>query len=88
MTELELAELVERPNETLSAEYKSWLDLSNNVNRANLARHFAALSNHGGGYVVLGFEDDMTPSDSTRGNPDAYTRDAIAAISRKYLEPA
>lgn len=88
MARTELAELVERPNETLSAEYKSWLDLTNHVDRANLARHLAALSNHGGGYVVMGFEDDMTPSDPTRGNPDAYTRDAIAAISRKYLEPA
>src|ERR1051326_7461214 len=45
----ELQELVDQPAETLEAEYKSWLDLSANAVKADLARHIAALANHGGG---------------------------------------
>lgn len=83
----ELQELVENPNETLDVEYKSWLDLQNNTEaRADLARHIAALANHGGGAIVLGFSDDLTPT-----GPDpyklTYDRDLIASIVKKYLEP-
>jgi predicted HTH transcriptional regulator len=58
----ELRELVDHPNETLDCEYKSWLDLStDNTARADLARHIAALANHGGGQLVFGFKDqDLT----------------------------
>jgi hypothetical protein len=42
-------ELIDSPNETLGVEYKEWLDLNDSEARADLARHIAALANHGGG---------------------------------------
>lgn len=87
MPQIDLTELVDAPAETLVAEYKAWLDLSSdNVARANLARHIAAISNFGGGYIVLGFNDVMV---SIGENPYAkYTRDLIASITKKYLDPS
>ena len=48
------------PAEDLDAEYKSWLDLRMESDRANLARAVIALANHGGGVIVLGFEELST----------------------------
>ena len=36
-------------SEDLGIEYKSWVDTSVGETRAKLARHIAALANHGGG---------------------------------------
>jgi hypothetical protein len=82
-----LQELIDTPNETVDVEYKNWLDLANNIEaRADVARHIAALANHGGGAIVFGFSDDMKPSE-----PDpygiVYDRDLISGIVKKYLEP-
>lgn len=84
----ELQELVDSPNETLHAEYKSWLELDKPEARADLARHIAALSNHGGGFIVFGFTDE--PHAYAGTNPFSkvlYTRDLVASIAKKYLEP-
>jgi predicted HTH transcriptional regulator len=51
--------LLDDPNEALDVEYKAWLDLSSNEVRANMARHIAALANHGGGTIVFGITDAM-----------------------------
>jgi predicted HTH transcriptional regulator len=56
----ERQELVNSLNETLEMEYKSWLNLSNNASRADLARHVAALANYGGGRILFGIAADMT----------------------------
>lgn len=44
-----LVDLIELGNENLGIEYKSWMDLSERVAAANIARHIAALANFGGG---------------------------------------
>jgi hypothetical protein len=85
----ELQELVDDPNETLDVEYKSWLDLADNAARAGLARHIAALSNHGGGAIVFGFMDATPPQ---LAGPNPYprvvcNRDTVAGVVKKYLEP-
>jgi Putative DNA-binding domain len=85
---LELKELVDRPNETLSVEYKEWLDLSNNAARAKLARHLAALANHGGGVVILGFTDAMAYAGTNPFVLVQWNRDTIASIVKRYLEPS
>jgi hypothetical protein len=88
MVQAQLSELVDAPNETLSVEYKEWLDLGgNNVARANFARHIAALCNFGGGYIVVGFRDHpLVPA-----GPDPYEiqydRDLISSITKRYLAP-
>jgi hypothetical protein len=83
----QLAGLVDEPNETLSTEYKSWLDLNSNDHRADLARHIAALANYGGGYIVFGFSDDMSIAPRDPNFSAMVTRDIVSGISQKYLEP-
>jgi predicted HTH transcriptional regulator len=50
--------LLEYPSEKLSIEYKSWLDLTDNAAKANLAKAAIALANEGGGIIVLGMRED------------------------------
>src|SRR6266550_2488212 len=82
----ELREFLDYPNETLDVEYKSRLDLSDNEHKASLARHIAALANHGGGKIIFGFNDDLTVSASIPGTGD-ISRDTVSGIVRRYLEP-
>ncbi len=84
---LELQELVDSPNESLEVEIKSWLALESNACRADVARHIAALANHGGGRMVFGFNDDMTYAGPNPTPLPAIDRDCISAIVKKYLEP-
>jgi hypothetical protein len=79
--------LLDDPNEILEVEYKSWLDLSSNEVRADLARHIAALANYGGGSIVFGFTNTMQfagPNPFPSPNCDT---DLIASVIKKYLEP-
>ena len=82
----DLEDLVNFPEESLDAEYKSAIDLSDAVSRANFARHVAALANHGGGTIVLGFNDDLTRAPKTEFAD--VDRDAVAGIVKHFLEPA
>ena len=52
-----LASFVEMPRENLSVEYKSWLNLKENRAQATLVKATIAIANHGGGHIVLGFEE-------------------------------
>src|ERR1700722_2574690 len=83
----DLQELVDSPNETLHVEYKSWLDLSQNEVRADLARHIAALANHGGGTIIFGITDAMQAAGANPFPKVSIDRDLIAGIVKKYLEP-
>ena len=53
---VELEDLVTSPREVQRVELKSWLDLSDRIVQANVARHIAALANYGGGYLLFGFK--------------------------------
>jgi predicted HTH transcriptional regulator len=86
MISAELQELLDSPNETLGVEYKAWLDLTSPEVRADIARHIAAIANHGGGYIVFGFDDstlEYVPSPFA----EKIDRDIISSIVKKYLEP-
>lgn len=82
----DLTDLVDSPSETLAVEYKASLDLSDGLSKAKFARHAAALANYGGGYLVFGFNDDMTSADRTEF--PTIERDAVAGIVKSYLDPA
>src|SRR6266571_1355792 len=73
----QLQDLIDNPNESLSVEYKSSLDLTDNKARADFARHIAALANHGGGAIVFGITDQMLPHG---GRAMLLTRDIISGI--------
>ncbi len=84
---IDLADLVDNPREALDIELKSWLNLSDNLNRAKIARHIAALCNHGGGYLIFGFRDDYSVDPDRPASLDAYNHDTFNAIIKRYLLP-
>ena len=53
----DLGDLLAEPREALDVEVKEWLDLTNNDHRALVAKEIIALANHGGGYLMIGFEE-------------------------------
>lgn len=85
----QLQELIDNPNETLEVEHKSWLDLSDdNEARADLARHIAAIANHGGGSIVFGLDDVTMKFAGPNPFPKVnFNRDLISGIVKRYLEP-
>ena len=85
MERSDLRELVESPQERLDVEYKRWLDLTDKSVKAKVARHLCALANYGGGYLVFGIDDDMTPSGARPAGP--YDQDTLSGIVRRYLTP-
>lgn len=77
------------PVEDLEAEYKGWLDLRKEPHRANLAKAIIALANHGGGVVVLGFEE-LSTGWVARPKPASIpevTQDGVNDTVRRYAEP-
>ncbi|WP_354268743.1 AlbA family DNA-binding domain-containing protein [Bradyrhizobium japonicum] len=88
MPSYDLSDLLARTNENLDVEFKAWMDPRDNETRAKLARHLAALANHGGGYLVFGVDDKArTPLGATELDLALFSQDAITGIVRKYLDP-
>ncbi len=85
--ESDLTDLVENPREDLGIECKAWLDLTDNLQRAKTARHLAALANYGGGYMLFGFNDDLTYDQNRPTDVKIYNRDIFSDIIRRYLTP-
>jgi len=91
-TQDELQTLLAFPAESLSVEYKSWLNLEENAGKANLAKAAIAIANEGGGIIILGMREDVSnggllaslsrPTSIPRYHPD----DVNAAIAR-FCEP-
>src|SRR5689334_2441258 len=85
---LDLAALVTAKSEALEVEYKSWMDTSVTEAAAKLARHLAAISNHGGGYLIFGVNDKTKePEGATALDPQLFGEDALSAIVKRYLDP-
>ena len=64
------------------------MDTSHNEVRAKLARHLAALANHGGGSLVFGVDDTTRkPQGLTALDRTLFGEDAISAIVKRYLDP-
>lgn len=85
----DLQPLVDAPREDLGAEYKSWLDLSQNHGRATLAKATIALANHGGGFLVLGFDEDgesLVSVSRPDGMPE-ISQDAVNSAIRRFASP-
>lgn len=82
-------DLVDNPIETLHVELKAWLDLTDQVVRAKIARHLAALANHGGGYLVMGIRDDRVLDEVNHpGTLTTFTSDQFTGIIDRYLTPS
>jgi len=60
-----LQRLVDVPQETLGVELKPWLLPTEHDSIGKIAKARIALRNNNGGYLLLGFENDGTPSPSS-----------------------
>ena len=83
-----LQELVDAPRERLDVEYKAWLNFSDRETSAKLARHLCALANFGGGFLVFGIDNDMTPAGPRPAAAGPYDQDTLSGIVKRYLTPA
>ena len=86
---LQLDRFVNYPREDIDLEYKGWLDPRMEKDRAILAKAAIALANHGGGHIVLGFQESNRALRSV-GRPNGVpemTQDAMNAAIRRYAEP-
>lgn len=81
----DLQDIVNNPRETLTVEIKERLDLTDPERRAQVARHLCALANHGGGYLVFGFDNNGQPVVAPPDIAERYHQDQIAGIIAKYL---
>lgn len=90
-TNRRLPDLLIEPREDLDVEAKGWLDLvGSNEHKATLAKALLALANHGGGFVLIGFDETDTGLVPAPGRPatlDAYTQDQVNGIVQSYAEP-
>ncbi|MES0110025.1 hypothetical protein [Mesorhizobium sp. M0013] len=84
-------ELLVRPSEGLAREYKGWVDIETNHGKAVLAKAAIALTNHGGGVIVMGMFNnaDKTAMESQPLDPafKRYTSDSVHAAISRYAEP-
>jgi len=88
----ELVGLLISPNESLAIEYKSWLALSENPEKAKLAKAAIAIANNGGGIIVFGMrpnnsEGGALGSQSRPTELNRYNQDDINAAINRYADP-
>ena len=86
----ELQELLRAPREDLDIELKQWMDPADKVVQAKLAKELLALRNHGGGYLLIGFQDGHppTPDPERPASLEGFSADAINNIVKRYAEPS
>lgn len=89
-TEAELVRLLVGPNESLTLEYKSWLDLTANHGKAVLAKAAIALANEGGGIIVLGMRAADNGPLTSQPRPrelNRFDQDTVNAAINRYADP-
>jgi hypothetical protein len=62
--------LIERPSESLSVEVKRWINPDDCEGIGKIVRTVIALRNHGGGYMVIGFDNRSFQPDTENIPPD------------------
>jgi hypothetical protein len=85
-----LSDLVDYPQETLAVEIKSWLNLSDETHKASVAQALIALSNHGGGNMLIGFQEEGGEWKPASPHPESlsgFNQDLINGIVQRYAEP-
>ena len=79
--------LVERPGESLSVEIKRWIDPDQPEGVAIIVRAALALRNHGGGYIVISFDNNTLEPDKNNVPSDVRTLfhiDKIQGLVSKF----
>ena len=87
-----LGDLLVDPREDLDLEVKNWLDLQgDNSHKATFAKAAMALANHGGGFILLGFDDGPEGVTEAENRPDAmtgYSQDVVNGVVERYCDPS
>jgi hypothetical protein len=79
--------LVERPGESLSVEIKRWIDPDQPEGIGMIVRAALALRNHGGGYIVIGFDNKTLQPDQNNVPSDVralFHIDKIQGLISKF----
>lgn len=87
----QLQDLLAHPREQLDIEIKSWLDLAQPAHQADLAKALIAITNHGGGFVVLGLRQSANGWESDPQRPaslSGFTQDSVNGVVAGYAEPS
>lgn len=89
---LQLGDLLGDPKESMDVEIKGWLNFDDKEHCALFAKSAIALSNHGGGIIVIGFKEDKTkasflPDENRPETLKAFGQDALSAIITRHVEP-
>lgn len=82
-----IQELIERPGESLSVEIKTWIKPDHPDGIAKIVKTVLALRNHGGGYLVIGFDDRTLKPDIDNAPADLHKKfhiDKIQGLVSKY----
>lgn len=86
-----VADLLISPQESLDVELKGWLNIvDDNNHKAVLAKAIIALANHGGGFIIFGFEqtpNGVAAAANRPANLAAFTPDTINAVANRYIQP-
>ncbi len=79
--------LIDRPSESLSVEIKAWIDPDSEEGKAKIVRTALALRNYGGGYLVIGFNNDTLLPDEGNCPEDVkavFHPDKIQGMIARY----
>jgi predicted HTH transcriptional regulator len=82
-----IQELIQQPQESLSVELKAWIDPGQPEGIAKIVKTCLALRNHGGGYMVIGIDNDTLEPllDSAPSNArQIFHIDKIQGMVAKY----
>ena len=84
-----IQELLRQPAESLEVEIKNWLNLNEKEKKADLAKELIALANHGGGYIIFGFDETNGQFSQSQRPEDitSYNQDHINGIVERYADP-
>jgi len=86
-----IQQLVERPGESLSVEVKRWIDPDAPEGQIKIIRAVLALRNHGGGYLVIGFDNKTLLADKDHVPDDVrktFHVDKIQGLITKFASEA
>ncbi|MFC6641157.1 MULTISPECIES: AlbA family DNA-binding domain-containing protein [Sulfitobacter] len=84
----DLGNALQFSTEVLDVEFKRSLPLRENIGKAKLAKEICALATHGGGWIVLGREDDGSYPDAIPTEIITVDQDQVNQIAAAYLQPA
>jgi hypothetical protein len=88
----QIDELLSYPREDMGCDCKGWVDLQQKPEKAKIAKDLMAMANHGGGFLVFGF-NEANDKQLVHAGPcpyelKHYSQDTFNDIVKAYASPA